>query len=399
MIKSKPNKWRALLLVATVACFAAPRAVAEGNAATTLLERARETYANAGTFHETLEIKVSMPDGKTSSTRQDYGVGPDGSAFLRLTAGGVGGLRIVGVGDRAVGIWSRVEGRHVESEYAGNLARAMSAMEAGQLGLAAPPSVVAAQGGDANAFAESLRFGILQPITSMKVVPGTSGAIELQAANGRCVITVGAEARFDSLQCALGEKPNQIRAEGKFTFADGAAKDELTLPDMSRDLALPTLTKLEASEYPLGGDAPSVRLTSLDGRAVDLGAMRGKFVVLDFWATWCVPCWSALEQTEVLARWAETTNGSVVVFAVNSLERGSEQGDRRDKVRKFLADRNLELDVLLDIENKAFSAFHEPGLPSLIIIDREGRLADYHSGVLPDMASTVKTKIEELRAK
>jgi len=395
------TRLRALLISSTVVVLMAGTLRAEvDDAASTLVEHARKGYAGAGPFHETLDIEVTMPDGKTMSTRQDYGVGPNGNAFLRLTANGRAGLRIVGSRDRVVAIWEQVEGRHVESSYGGNLADALSRIEAGQLGLAAPPPVVAAQGGSADAFTDALRFGILGPVESISLAAGRRDTIELRAANGSCIVAFSSgSGLFGTLHCTLGQAPNQLSARGTFTFTTGTATEELALPDTANSLAIPTLTKLEASEYPLGGEVPSVTLVALDGRNVDLAAARGKFIVLDFWATWCVPCWSALEQTEALTIWARSSGKPVVVYAVNTLERASGLDARRNKAMEFLSKKGLELDVLLDADDKAFASFHEPGLPSLVIIDREGRLVDYHSGVLPDMVETIKTKIDELMSR
>jgi len=378
--------WAASSLTAMAADGSAP-----------IIERARQAYAKAGAFHETLDIAVTMPDGKASTTRQDYGTGPRGSSFVRLTANGRAGLRIIGTGDRIVAIWERVEGRHVENAYAGNLAGALTAIEAGQLGLAAPPSVVAAQGGSEREFRDALRFGILSPIQSVRMREGSPNEVSLVAESGQCIVSFDqATGRFRTLTCTLGAAPNQVRAEGKFAFTQGETKDELEIPDTSGSVAISTLTMLEASDYPLGDKAPEVRLTTLDGRSLDLATSRGRYVVLDFWATWCVPCWAALEQTERLTEWAANAPVPVTVYAVNSLERGSGLDERRGKVKAFVAERNLSLNVLLDVEDSAFSAFHKPGLPSLIIIDREGRIVDYHSGVLPDMVETVKAKLDEL---
>jgi hypothetical protein len=54
------------------------------------------------------------------------------------------------------------------------------------------------------------------------------------------------------------------------------------------------------------------------------------------------------------------------------------------------------LPVLLDVDRKAFVAFRNPGLPSLIVLDREGRLARYEAGLLPDMVATLRDEVLKL---
>jgi cytochrome c biogenesis protein CcmG, thiol:disulfide interchange protein DsbE len=160
-------------------------------------------------------------------------------------------------------------------------------------------------------------------------------------------------------------------------------------------LALFTPGLAQASGYPLGQPAPDVTLRSLDGASVRLADLRGSVVVLDFWATWCVPCWEALAHTEELAAWAKSSGLPVKVFALNTME--STKGEElRRQIAEFLRAKKLDLPVLLDSVHDAFSAFHEPGLPSLVIIGKDGRLARYHSSRIADMVKTVRSEVEEL---
>ena len=68
-------------------------------------------------------------------------------------------------------------------------------------------------------------------------------------------------------------------------------------------------TELEKSSYPLGQPAPAAVLKTLDGKTVRLADLEGSVVVLDFWATWCVPCWTGLRHTQELAAWAVSAKG------------------------------------------------------------------------------------------
>ncbi len=153
---------------------------------------------------------------------------------------------------------------------------------------------------------------------------------------------------------------------------------------------------MEARAYPLGQPAPDVTLRTLGGDKVRMADLRGSVVVLDFWATWCVPCWKALGHTAELAAWAKGSGLPVQVFALDTLETTEGPEEQRRQVTEFLRTKKLDLPVLLDSGKEAFSAFHAPGLPSLVIIGRDGRLARYHSGVLPDMVETVRGEVQEL---
>ena len=368
--------------------------------ASAVLDSVRLAYAEAGPFHETLVLELEMPDGSKGLRQQDYGVGSGGEAFFRIAADGRKGLRIVARDGRIVADWAHLPERYAESAYDGDAAAAFEALEAPQVQLWAPPAIVAAQGGDRDALLQALRFGVLQPVEPVAVRQIQGGKlfeVELAAANGTIHLAIAAESRrFASIRFTMGEGESQVRATGNFSFSPGEPTAELAWPDLEGRVSVPTLTALEASEYPIGEPAPAITVATLGGDPVDLGSLRGQVVMLDFWATWCVPCWSALEHTQELTRWAASSGLPVRVFAVDSLEKTTDLEAQREQAQRFLSDKGLELDVLIDHDNSAFAAFHNPGLPSMVLIDREGRLAEYHSGVLENMTERVQARILEL---
>lgn len=136
-------------------------------------------------------------------------------------------------------------------------------------------------------------------------------------------------------------------------------------------LTLAAATALAPAPASVGRPAPSFSLQDLDGRNVSLSSLRGKVVVLDFWATWCRPCVSALKVFEQMA--SSSRNGSVEFLAVNV-------GESDSKVRQFMSSRGWDFKVLLDQQRTTSSAFGVGGIPHVLVIDRSGTVAASHVG-------------------
>jgi peroxiredoxin len=125
----------------------------------------------------------------------------------------------------------------------------------------------------------------------------------------------------------------------------------------------PLLAKLDIGQYDPGDVAPGFRETALDGRPVSLSGLRGRVVIVAFWATWCPPCREELPAFERLLR----SHGSrgLAVVAVDTREAAG-------VVRPFVQALGLTFPVLLDVDGEIARQFGVIGLPTTFVIDRNG---------------------------
>lgn len=110
--------------------------------------------------------------------------------------------------------------------------------------------------------------------------------------------------------------------------------------------------------------APSVELKTLEGKAFQLEELRGRVVLLNFWATWCIPCRSEIPELNNMHRDLEGRGLSVV---------GVSTYDGAEGVRDFWKDIKQDYPVLLGDSDVA-SKFEVGPLPTTFILDREGRI-------------------------
>jgi peroxiredoxin len=113
-----------------------------------------------------------------------------------------------------------------------------------------------------------------------------------------------------------------------------------------------------------GEPVPALTLQTLDGAPLPLASLRGRVVLVNFWATWCPPC--RLEMPAFQRTWASRGARGLVVVGISE-DRGGEA-----EVRRFLAERGVTYPVAMD-DGRAGAAFGGVrALPTSFLIDRRG---------------------------
>jgi thiol-disulfide isomerase/thioredoxin len=159
---------------------------------------------------------------------------------------------------------------------------------------------------------------------------------------------------------------------------------DLTQPAEDRFVFQPDQEYVEVSklEYPrpggsegsqlVGKPAPDVVAKTFDGKEWKLSELKGKTVLLDFWATWCGPCRDQMPRLAKLnERWKPK---GLVLVGVN------DDGDL-ETAQKYLDEHGHDWTNIFDGQDKkARSAFKVHGIPTLVLIDGEGKVVEYQVG-------------------
>jgi cytochrome c biogenesis protein CcmG, thiol:disulfide interchange protein DsbE len=121
----------------------------------------------------------------------------------------------------------------------------------------------------------------------------------------------------------------------------------------------------------VGRSAPPFALREVGtGRTVSLEQFRGRPVVLNFWATWCGPCY---EEHPTLVANARTLQPGVQFLGVVFQ-------DNEDKIQKFLDERGRAYPTVVDDAGKTAIAYGVGGVPETFFLDRAGNIAAKFTG-------------------
>lgn len=135
-----------------------------------------------------------------------------------------------------------------------------------------------------------------------------------------------------------------------------------------------------------GKPAPALTFKSMDGKEISLASLRGKPVLIDFWATWCLPCIASMPQMAEL--YQQTKDKGLVLLSVD------EDEDAKTAV-DFLARRHEPWPNFHD-SGDIGKALQKAGLPYTVLIDRQGKIVFCKTGYSDDSLSDLRAAIAKL---
>ncbi len=109
--------------------------------------------------------------------------------------------------------------------------------------------------------------------------------------------------------------------------------------------------------------APAFVLNTVGGETYDLTALRGKIVVINFWATWCPPCRGEMPALDAVHRANEKAD--IVILGVNQMENA-------DAVQAFAQEFQLAFPIVRDADGNVSAQYQVSALPTTFFIDRQG---------------------------
>jgi thiol-disulfide isomerase/thioredoxin len=155
-------------------------------------------------------------------------------------------------------------------------------------------------------------------------------------------------------------------------------------------VALFSLIGLAVAAGKAGGRAPDFVLKSTAGKEIQLSALKGKVVLVDFWASWCKPCKKELPELDKLAKAYRAAGAKVEIIAINI------DSDRANADKFLKAAKVGSLTVLLDPGGTSAENYQPGTMPTSFVIDGKGIIKHVNEGYTAGDEKKYKQQIDAL---
>lgn len=134
--------------------------------------------------------------------------------------------------------------------------------------------------------------------------------------------------------------------------------------------------------------APDFTLKTIEGRQITLSSLKGKVILLDFWATWCSPCKESIPHLIQLYKSYQDKGFELIGMS-------TDKAGEIEAVRRFAHSMDIPYPIIMTPEEVARN-YKVTGLPTTVLIDRDGKIRERIVGFNSSIAQKISARVSEL---